>query len=164
MARPKKIKTEGSASLATETIAEAPSNGSSSLPAATFKTFYAESTGTKRKGKAPSEKTQLVRAGLAKNPELSPKALADLLNTQHPGFHFKNNDISQQKLQLKNQGAKKPAKKGKTRKAAATAAPQTAPTPPTQTGSPMFQLASLAKQIGTSKIREVCDLIDHLSK
>jgi hypothetical protein len=138
-----------------------PANGSSLEPA--IKAFYSDSTGApKRKGKAPSQKTLLVRAGIAQFPNLSPKALAAELNRLHPGFDFKNNDVSQQKLQLRPKDEKKKTGKTSPRKAAAVA--PTAPTTPVKTTPYIVQLADLAKKVGTGKIREVCDLIDYFGK
>src|ERR1700722_8536054 len=73
----------------------------------------AEQNGPKRKGKAPGKKTVIVRAGIADHPDKKPKDLAELLNKDHPGFDITNNDVSQQRQQLKLHGGKPGKKKGK---------------------------------------------------
>jgi hypothetical protein len=119
----------------------------------------------KRKGKAPSKKTLIVRAGIAEHPKLKPKALAELLNSKHPGFDIKNGDISQQKLQLGNLGKKAGKKKTSKTTAEKTAAnePIKLKASPAKAGSEITLVADLAKRIGTPKIRELCDLIDYLA-
>ncbi len=124
-------------------------------------------TSPKRKGKAPSEKTLIVRAGIAEHSNLKPKALAELLNSKYPGLDIKNSDISQQKLQLGNLGGKKAGKR-KTSKAAAetpvSSEPAKVKSVPAKAGSEITLVADLAKRLGTPKIRELCDLIDYLAK
>jgi hypothetical protein len=161
MARPKKSTSVATASTAHPSM---PTNGKSTLPSTAIKTFYGEPTG-KRKGKAPSEKTLIVRAGLGQYPTLSPKALAETLNKNHPGFKITNHDVSQQKLQLGGQ-SKKSGKKGKGKRTAWTTTPAMTMTA-TVTVAPgradMRQLVDLSKKFGTAKIRELCDLIDYVS-
>ncbi len=126
-----------------------------------------EQTGGKRKGKAPSARTLTIRAGIAANPKMKPKQLAELLNIAHPGLDVTNQDVSQQRQQLRSLGGK-PAKKKKTGKAAAettiAATAATVKTAPAKTGSDVRQVADLVKQLGTTKVRELCDVIDYVSK
>jgi hypothetical protein len=162
MARPKKTQTAGAATVAAKTHPESTANRNSTLPVAAINTYFPGSNaqGNKRKGKEPGKKTLLVRAGLAEYPHLPPKQLADVLNERHPDFHFKNMDVSQQKLQLRYASEKKSAPKAQVRQSATVAA---APTP-VRYGSELQRVADLAKTLGTANIRELCDLIDYLSK
>ncbi len=126
----------------------------------------AEQNGPKRKGKAPGEKTLIVRAGIANHPDMLPKELANLLNDKHPGFNITNNDISQQRQQLKLQSGKSGKKKAK--KVAAEKVVAVVETvvkaAPVKPGGDIREVADLAKKLGTAKIRELCDLIDYVSK
>jgi hypothetical protein len=129
--------------------------------------IVAEQNGPKRKGKAPGEKTLIVRAGIADHPDLLPKELADLLNQERPGFNITNNDISQQRQQLKLRGGKSgktKAKKVAAEKVVAVAETVIVKAAPAKVGGDIRQVADLAKHLGTAKIRELCDLIDYVTK
>jgi hypothetical protein len=157
MARPKKSTTEGYVA----TLEAAPIETTAPIPAP-----VAAQNGPKRKGKAPGAKTLIVRGGIANHPDMLPKALADLLNKENPDFNITNNDISQQRQQLKLQDRKSAKKKAKKVAAEKAAVVETVvvKAAPAQTGDDIRQVADLAKQVGTAKIRELSDLIDYLSK
>jgi hypothetical protein len=136
--------------------------GETTPPPAPVEPVGAEPTGPKRKGKAPGKKTVIIRAGIAAHPKMLPKDLANLLNDAHPGFNITNNDISQQRQQLKLQGRKSAKKKGK--KGVVGVESVAVPAAPAKAGGDIQHVADLVKQLGTAKVRELCDLIDYVSK
>jgi len=163
MARPKKSTTADYVAVVESAPIETPSPAPVPPPAP----VAAEQNGPKRKGKAPGAKTLIIRAGIAENPKMLPKKLADHLNDKHSGFNITNNDVSQQRQQLKLQGGKSGKKKGKkitAEKVVAGAETVIVKAAPSKIGGDVRQVADLAKQLGTAKIRELCDLIDYVTK